>query len=275
MVPPTEPETRPRVMAYVNKRLDVLRPTYRRDLINDRDVMVISLFAGDEPMHLMNVYSDADHRAIRLLDRRADSLPTMDYMAGDLNCHSREWDDAVPNHGDTAILLLETAARLGVEYSPPVNPGPMYVSHADANIKSVIDMVFVQPAYVLSAAPLRDQDLKGTSDRYPLSSVIKLSNYAERIKGRTLKEDAVALFFMQVEKEMPGLSDLYDLNTAEGVEELSVAIEKVFSDAWFAHSEEYIITLTLKSGGLMNVRRRMTSGKRTTLLKPVVHFSAL
>ena len=47
---------------------------------------------------------------------------------------------------------------------------------------------------------------------------------------------------MQVEKEMPGLSDLYDLNTAEGVEELSVAIEKVFSDAWFVHSEEYIIT---------------------------------
>ena len=29
MVPPTEPETRPRAMAYVNKRLDGVRPTYR------------------------------------------------------------------------------------------------------------------------------------------------------------------------------------------------------------------------------------------------------
>ena len=179
---------------------------------------------------------------LALATRRAESLPAMEYMAGDFNCHSREWDNAVPNHRDTAILLLETAARLGVEYSPPVNPGPTYVSYADANIRSVIDLVFVPSAYVLSAAPLRDQDLKGTSDHFPLSSVIKLSNYAERIKGRTLKEDAVAPFFMQVEKEMPGLSDLYDLNTAEGVEELSVAIEKVFSDAWFAHSEEYIIT---------------------------------
>ena len=204
--------------------------------------MVITLFTGDEPMHLMNVYSDADHRATRLLDRRAESLPTMDYMAGDFNCHSREWDKGVPNHGDTAILLLETAARLGVEYSPPVNPGPTYVSYADANIRSVIDLVFVPSAYVLSAAPLRDQDLKGTSDHYPMSSVIKLSNYAERIKGRTLKEDAVAPFFLQIEQQMPGLSDQYDLNTAEGVEELSVAIEGVFSDAWPAHSEEYIIT---------------------------------
>ena len=35
MVPPTEPGTHPRVMAYVNKRLDVLRPTYRQDLIDD------------------------------------------------------------------------------------------------------------------------------------------------------------------------------------------------------------------------------------------------
>ena len=53
MVPPTEPETRPRVMAYINKRLDVLRPTYRRDLIDDRDVMVISLFTENEPCGTM------------------------------------------------------------------------------------------------------------------------------------------------------------------------------------------------------------------------------
>ena len=141
--------------------------------------MVITLFTGDEPMHLMNVYSDAEHRAIRLLDCRAELLPTMDYMAGDFNCHSREWDEGVPNHGNTAILLLETAACLGVEYSPPVNPGPTYVSYADTNIRSVIDLVFVPSTYVLAAALLRDQDLKGTSDHYPLSSVLKLSNYAE------------------------------------------------------------------------------------------------
>ena len=42
MVRQPEPGSRPRVMTYVSKRLDQLRPAYRRDLIDDRDVMVIS-----------------------------------------------------------------------------------------------------------------------------------------------------------------------------------------------------------------------------------------
>jgi hypothetical protein len=61
MVRQPEPESRPRVLAYVSRRLDPLRPTYRRDLIDDRDVMIISLFGVGDPIHLMNVYSDDQH----------------------------------------------------------------------------------------------------------------------------------------------------------------------------------------------------------------------
>lgn len=35
IVPPVEPGTRPRVMAYVSRRLDALHPTFRRDIIDD------------------------------------------------------------------------------------------------------------------------------------------------------------------------------------------------------------------------------------------------
>ena len=75
-----QPETgsRPRTMTYVSKRLDPLRPAYRRDLIDDRDVMVISLFGEGSPIHLMNVYSDDQHRAIKILADRSASLPPMD-----------------------------------------------------------------------------------------------------------------------------------------------------------------------------------------------------
>jgi hypothetical protein len=100
--------------------------------------MVISLFGEGEPMHLMNVYSDNQHWAIRLIADRSDSLPPMDYMGRDFNCHSREWDDNVPHHRTTLILLVETPASLGLEYSRPT-----YVSRADGNIRSVIDLVTV------------------------------------------------------------------------------------------------------------------------------------
>ena len=57
IVPPVEPGTCLRVMAYVSRRLDALRPTFCQDIIDDRDVMVISLFTGNEAMHLMNIYT--------------------------------------------------------------------------------------------------------------------------------------------------------------------------------------------------------------------------
>jgi len=50
-------------------------------------------------------------------------------MTGDFNCHSHEWDTSVLHHWTTAISLLDTAARLGLELTLPVNPGPTFLSH--------------------------------------------------------------------------------------------------------------------------------------------------
>lgn len=98
MVRQPEPGSRPRVMTYVSKKLAHWRPAYRRDLINDRDVMVISLFGRGDPIHLMNVYSDNQHQAINLIAEKADNMPPLSYMGGDFNCHSREWDERVEHH---------------------------------------------------------------------------------------------------------------------------------------------------------------------------------
>ena len=87
--------------------------------------------------------------------------------------------------------------------SAPVNPGPMYVSRADKNIWLGINLVFVPPADVLAAALLRDQLLKGSSDHLPLSSVLTLAQRADQITGHTLKEDSVAPFFLDIQKELP------------------------------------------------------------------------
>ncbi|KAF6757117.1 hypothetical protein DFP72DRAFT_1065958 [Ephemerocybe angulata] len=79
----------------------------------------MSLFRCDRVLHFMNVYSDDQHCAIKLLAEKADALPALSYMGGDFNCHSWEWDPQVLHHRTTAILLLETAARL-----IPITRGP-------------------------------------------------------------------------------------------------------------------------------------------------------
>jgi len=92
MVRPPKNDQAPRVMAFVSKRLVRLRPSMRRDLVDHRDIFVLSLFQGNNTYNLMNVYSDNDNTAILYLRDHVDELPLFQYMGGDFNVHSRVWD---------------------------------------------------------------------------------------------------------------------------------------------------------------------------------------
>ncbi|KAJ2911543.1 hypothetical protein MD484_g8870, partial [Candolleomyces efflorescens] len=178
-------------------------------------------------MHLMNVYSDDQHRAIDLIADCVDDLPHLDYMGGDFNCHS--------------------PTSLGLEYARPVNPGPTFIARADGNSRSVIDLVFVQPSEVIRAHVRRESDLQGQSDHTPLSAVIPLRLRQPKHKGRTLKPSS------NEEKEfiadiITGMSELTGY-TPTNVRELDFAantIVEVFSSAWSKHSTEFTISAKSK-----------------------------
>ena len=88
-------------------------------LIDHRDILILSLFSEGRTINIMNIYSDDQHTAIK-------------------------WDPSVPHHRTTAISLLDTAARLGLELTLPVNPGPTFLSHNVELRGSVIDLVFIK-----------------------------------------------------------------------------------------------------------------------------------
>ena len=62
------PESRPRVLAYVHKQLQPLKPKLRTDLIDHNDIILISLKGSEDLIHLMNVYSNSNDTAIRFLE---------------------------------------------------------------------------------------------------------------------------------------------------------------------------------------------------------------
>jgi len=95
--PPTNNEA-PRVLAYVHNRLTQLRPSLCQDLIDHRDILILSLFSEGRTINIMNVYSDDQHTAINLLAECVPTLPACVLMTGDFNCHSREWDPLVLHH---------------------------------------------------------------------------------------------------------------------------------------------------------------------------------
>jgi hypothetical protein len=164
----------------------------------------------------------------------------MQLMGGDFNCHSREWDNAVPHHRTTPILLVDTAASLGLEYARPENPGHTFESRANTNVRSVLDLIFVPSDSTLSARVQREVNLQGQSDHIPLSATIPLRQSMPEIKGRTLKP------FSDKEKEfvaeiMTGMSDLsgYIPTTKREVDALAAGIADAFAAAWHIHSSEF------------------------------------
>ncbi|KAF4617968.1 hypothetical protein D9613_013028 [Agrocybe pediades] len=219
--PPTNDET-PRVMAFVSKRLERLRPSMRRDLADHQDIFILSLFQGNETYHLMNVYNDADGTAVRYLSNHVHELPQLHYMGGDFNIHSREWDPEVTHHRGDAINLLELAADLDLERTQPSNPGPTFISHNPDLRPSVIDLGFGTFADV---------------------TVVKLDDEIEPVTRRTIPRDSEAEQAMRTELPQK-VADIQvgDLETREDVERVAQALADAYAEVWMAHSKVSRIT---------------------------------
>ncbi|PPQ93993.1 hypothetical protein CVT25_009841, partial [Psilocybe cyanescens] len=241
MVRNPEPDTRPRVMAYVSNRLKEFCPSMRRDLIDHRDVLILSLFANGQSYNLMNIYSDKTHTAALLLAEEAASLPPFVYMGGDFNIHSQEWDGGHHGHPGVATQLLNTAAELGLQWAPFVNPGPTFYPRIQGFRSTVIDLVFVQPDQTLTAQVTRVHNAVGESDHIPLATTLSISADSGATPRRALKankEEQIRFvrviegeFAMKVDKHAP-------LNTPDQIDVVAQAIADSFSAAWETCSRE-------------------------------------
>ncbi|PPR03570.1 hypothetical protein CVT26_006106, partial [Gymnopilus dilepis] len=269
----------PRVIAYVSTRLNSWRPAIRWDLVDHRDLLLLSLFSegsityllnvysdeehtairfladkqDDIPQldymgegsitYLLNVYSDEEHTAIRFLADKQDDIPQLDYMGGDFNCHSSVWDGNVPHHRTTAISLLDSAASLGLDLALPLDPGPTHYPHDRRLRPSVIDLVFVHPGAALSSNVRRLTDLRGPSDHVPLGTLVPVGTASRTALPVKLPDDSVEQFLSDVSDAIKAI-DVAVLapTTPDQVEALAQAIASAFRGAWDTHAREVFHT---------------------------------
>ncbi|PPQ93734.1 hypothetical protein CVT25_013042 [Psilocybe cyanescens] len=245
MVCNPEPDTRPRIMAYVSNCLKEFWPSMRRDLIDHRDVLILSLFANGQSYNLMNVYSDETHMAALLLAEEAASLPPFIYMGGDFKIHSQEWDGGHRGHPGVATQLLNTAAELGLQQAPFVNPGPTFYPHIQGFRSTVIDLVFVQPDQTLTAQVTRVHNAQGESDHIPLATILSISADSGATPRRALKADREEQirFVRVIKRELAMKVDEHTpLDTPDQIDEVAQAIADSFSAAWETWSRKVTIT---------------------------------
>ena len=87
---PQNSEQTPRVMCFIHSRLSRLCFALRRDIVNHRDIQLLSFFNRGRCQFLMNVYSDNLHTAVDFLSRKALNIPNLLYMGGDFNIRDAE-----------------------------------------------------------------------------------------------------------------------------------------------------------------------------------------
>ncbi|KAF5321983.1 hypothetical protein D9619_001851 [Psilocybe cf. subviscida] len=245
MVRPPDPDMNPCVMAYVSTWLSTWRPSMCRDIIDHRDVLVLSLFAEGHTFNFMNVYSDNKFTAIRLLAARADTLPQFHYMGGDFNCHSSAWDPVpCPANVAASHWLLEAAATIGLELGTVSNPGPTHIPRDASKHPSVIDMVFLPVALSASVSTERVIQNMLDLDHIPLLTHVPVLPAVRTALRRCLPSDPekVQAFLDNLVAKLRLIVPDNVAETPDDVEAAASAVASTFSEAWLAHSRDSNVT---------------------------------
>jgi hypothetical protein len=89
----------PRVLTYINRRMDIFRPQLRTDIIKHCDVSLVTLYLKNprngipHKFSILNVYNNGHtHAALHKLEEVRDNLPIITLCTGDFNIQDREWD---------------------------------------------------------------------------------------------------------------------------------------------------------------------------------------
>jgi len=87
---PTQQDDIPRVITYINKRISSLLALLCTDLIDHRDINLISLQINHRCSYAINMYSDDHQSAIKHLQDHEINIDNVLIMAGDFNIHDSD-----------------------------------------------------------------------------------------------------------------------------------------------------------------------------------------
>ena len=133
----------PRVIAYINIHLSSLRFLLRKDIINHRDITLISFVNNHVSYFIMNVYSDSSHSALKYLKDTEVNIDNVLLITGDFNIRDSLWDSSFPFHSSISNDLLIIADSFNLALSTLTNPCPTRYSDTAGKANSVIDLMFL------------------------------------------------------------------------------------------------------------------------------------
>ena len=103
---PTVNSDFPRVVTYINIRLLSLYFLLRKDILNHRDILLISFFNNNKLFFFMNIYSDSSQSALKYLKNIEINIQNLLVMTRDFNIRDNLWDSLYPYYFSLILVFL-------------------------------------------------------------------------------------------------------------------------------------------------------------------------
>jgi len=142
-IPSVSQSDHPRVMAYINIHLLLFRFLFFKNIINHKDILLISFFSSNVCYFIMNIYSDFSHSALKYLKNTEVNINNLLIMTGDFNIRDRVWDPSFPYHTSISDDLFILADSSNLDLSLPTNTVPTRYSNTIGEANLVIDLIFL------------------------------------------------------------------------------------------------------------------------------------
>ena len=130
-------------MAYINICLSSLHFSLCKDIINHKDILLISFFSNNVCSFIMNVYSNYSHSALKYLKDTEVNINNLLIMTGNFNIRDRSWDSFFPHHLSISDDLFIIADLFNLDLLIPTNPAPTRYSDTVGELNLVIDLIFL------------------------------------------------------------------------------------------------------------------------------------
>ena len=133
----------PRVISYVNIHLSSLCFLLRKDIINHRDINLISFFNDNIWFFILNIYSNSSHTALKYLKDTKVNIGNILIMTGDFNIRDHLWNPLFPHHSTISDDLFIIVNSFNLFLSNPTNSCPTKYLDTSRDMNSVLNLMFL------------------------------------------------------------------------------------------------------------------------------------
>ena len=230
---PSDRSDSPRVISYVNICLSSLCFLLCKDIINHRDISLISFFNNNICYYIINIYSDSSHTALKYLKDTEVNIKNVLLMIGDFNIRDSLWDLAFPFHSSVSDDLIIIADSFNLSLSTLTNPCPTRYSDMTGDSNLVINLMFLHcGSYELDCYSIHPENCLSL-DHAPLSIDIPIIDEVIQSSKLTIhpKSNQEAAFVEEVILSFKSL-DTSVINDSNDLESIINQLGTIIDQAW-------------------------------------------